>query len=382
MRRNVIVISAQTTLKPLLDRGIRPDFVTALDYHEISRRFYEGLPELPDVTLVAEGKAHESVLDHYPGPMRVIQSKFLDRLLGELARPIVPIQAGATVAHLSSYLAQHLGCNPIMLIGQDLGFSDGLYYCPGTAIHDVWAPELNQFNTVEMMEWQRIVRHRGALERATDIHGRTIFTDEQMLTYLKQFERDFLKAPQTVIDATEGGMPIEHTRRMTLADALAQHATRAAPNLPLPLRQLDPQRLQMTADLLAQRLDDVAELRRLAADTVPLLKRLSANQRDKKKAEKLHREIEHSKALADRRGETFELINQLNSIGTFKRARADRALGNTVSDDTIEHQRRVIERDIDNLEWMIQACDEARDIFRQALERLGVKPRKEQRAVA
>ena len=30
-------------LKPLLERGIRPHFVTALDYHEISERFYEGL---------------------------------------------------------------------------------------------------------------------------------------------------------------------------------------------------------------------------------------------------------------------------------------------------------------------------------------------------
>ena len=32
VRRNVVVISAQTTLKPLLDRGIQPDFVTALEW--------------------------------------------------------------------------------------------------------------------------------------------------------------------------------------------------------------------------------------------------------------------------------------------------------------------------------------------------------------
>ena len=122
MRDKVVVISAQTTLKPLLDRGIKPDFVTALDYHEISKRFYEGLPQLPDVTLVAEPQANPTILDNFPGPVRVPQHSFLDTLLGELATPRIPIKFGATVAHLSFYLAQHLGCDPIILIGQDLGF--------------------------------------------------------------------------------------------------------------------------------------------------------------------------------------------------------------------------------------------------------------------
>ena len=53
----------------------------------------------------------------------------------------------------------------------DLGFSDGLYYFPGTAIHDVWAPELGPFNTLEMMEWRRIVRHRNHLKKLDDIRG-------------------------------------------------------------------------------------------------------------------------------------------------------------------------------------------------------------------
>src|SRR5690606_40495396 len=117
----------------------------------------------------------------------------------------VAIAQGATVAHLSFYLAQHLGCDPIVLIGQDLGFSDGLYYAPGTAIHQVWAAELSPFNTVEMMEWQRIVRHKGHLQRMTDVNGAPIFSDEQMLTYLKQIEKGFAAAKergQTVMDAT------------------------------------------------------------------------------------------------------------------------------------------------------------------------------------
>ena len=369
VRANVVLISAQTTLKPLLDRGIRPDFVTALDYHEISTRFYEQLPPLPDVTLVAEAKAHPTVLDSFPGPVRVTHSKFLDKLLAAATRPIVPIPAGATVAHLSFYLAQHLGCDPVILIGQDLGFSDGLYYCPGTAIHDVWAPELGQFNTVEMMEWQRIVRHRGALERAEDIHGRGIFTDEQMVTYLKQFERDFMRAPQKIIDATEGGVAKEYTRRMPLAQALAEHATRVTPAMPLPDVTFDRQRLEEIARLLRRRLDDVAELRQLSGQTVELLRKLLKHQRDRKRSDVLYDQIQRNKRRVDELNETFAVINDLNTVGAFKRARADRAIQHS-DGDPFEQQKLQIERDLDNLDWMVQTCDEARAILGDGAERV------------
>ncbi|MCX5662799.1 MAG: DUF115 domain-containing protein [Planctomycetota bacterium] len=372
VRKRVVVISAQTTLKPLLDRGIRPDFVTALDYHEISKRFYEGLPELPGVTLVAEPKANCSILDSFPGPIRVTQNAFLDRLLGDLATPIIQIRAGATVAHLSFYLAQHLGCDPIIMIGQDLGFSDGLYYCPGTAIHQVWAPELSPFNTLEMMEWQRIVRHRNHLQKAVDIHGRPMYSDEQMVTYLKQFERDFAGAPQRVLDATEGGAPKQHTTRVTLAEALEQHATRPVPPLRTPARGLDPQRLKATAELLRQRFRDVAQIKSLTKQTKPILRQMLEHQRDPIRMDKLFLEIDRNRKKVEQMGDAFTLVNELNTVGTFNRARADRAIEHSGATEQ-ERQQSRIERDIENLNWLGQACDEAMEIFRSALRRLDAK---------
>src|SRR4029453_208261 len=119
----------------------------------------------------------------------------------------------------------------------DLGFTDGLYYAPGAAIHDVWAPELNPFNTIEMMEWQRIARHRLHLRKVKDVSGKSIYTDAQMHTYLQQFERDFAQYKReglTIIDASEGGVAKQHATAMPLAEFLNQHATRNLPPLPLP----------------------------------------------------------------------------------------------------------------------------------------------------
>ena len=368
-RSRIVLITVQTMLKPLLAAGIRPDFVTALDYHHISTRFYEGLDELPDVTLVAQPLVHPAVVDCFPGPVRMTQSRFLDLVLEEHARPIRPMPAGATVSHLSFYLAQYLGCDPIIMIGLDLGFSDGLYYFPGTAIHDVWAPELGPFNTLEMMEWQRIVRHRGLLHKRNDIHGRPIYSDEQMITYLKQFERDFADAPQTVIDATEGGVPKDHTTRQTLAEALDQYAKHPAPALPQSTRDLDANRLRVTATALRQRRSEVTELRHLSHKALPLLNKMLKHQDDKARMDKLFATLQPILRRVEQLSNTFDLVNSLNTIGAFNRARADRSIEIDEIND-LQRQRQRIERDLENVEWLSQSCDEFLNMIRDSLKRV------------
>lgn len=369
-RKKIVLISVQTALKPLLDRGIEPDFVTALDYHAISRRFYEGIGDLPNVTLVAEPKVHASVVDGFPGPVRMTGNGFLERCLAPASPKVTPISGGATVAHLSVYLAQHLGCDPIILIGQDLGFSNGLYYCPGSAIHEVWANELGRFNTVEMMEWQRIVRHRNHLSAKPDIDGKKIYSDEQMLTYLKQFERDFFAAPQTIINATQGGMVIKNTKQLTLLEALEQNATQDIEPLPLPALTLSQEKLGKARKIMRQRIDEITRIRSICQQTIPLLGRIIANQRDERIVQRLFGELEDQQKLIHSMDVSFGLINELNTIGAFKRNKADRAINHQETSDQFERQKAQLGRDIENLEWMIQACDEALNVFGEGLDRI------------
>ena len=383
VRRNVVVIAVQTTLKPLLDRGIRPDFVTALDYSPICARFYEGLPDLPDVTLVAEPKANAAILDAFPGPIRVTQNSFNDLLLGHsdtggLARRITPMKGGATVAHLSYYLARHLGCDPVLFIGQDLGFSDGLYYAPGTAVHQVWDCELGAFNTLEMMEWQRVARMRGNLRRFEDVNGRPIYSDEQMLTYLRQFERDFAEdtaAGRRVIDCSEGGMAKEHTERATLAEALAEHATRPVPPLPVPARTLDADRLAQLDALLQRRVGEVTALREMSDGSIHLVRRMqrAVQVQDQQKLNRLFVELDRNRKRVDGDlREAFALVNQLNTIGAFRRSRADRGIASADAPDRDRYAKLAgqLERDHDNIKWIVEACDEALAILAESRARL------------
>ncbi len=70
------IIAVQTLLKPLIAAGIRPDFITSLDYSTQSLRFYQDLSDVSDITLIAEPKVHQVVPDNWPGPMRMVWNSF------------------------------------------------------------------------------------------------------------------------------------------------------------------------------------------------------------------------------------------------------------------------------------------------------------------
>ncbi len=418
IRDRVVIIAAQTVLKQLLSKGIKPHFVTALDYHEISSRFYEGLTreDVEGVTLVVEPKANCAILRAFPGTIRCVHDDTLTRVLGKsLARDMGQLPMGATVAHLSYYLARYLGCDPVLLIGQDLGFTDGQYYAPGAAIHQVWSAELNDFCSLEMLEWQRIMRMRAHLRKTLDQQGRPVFTDEQMATYLLQFERDFLRdkdAGKTTIDATEGGVLKQHTRIMPLRKALEQlgalrttSATSPSPSAAPAASSLE---VSFTADVAAPADAPLAPTQPLATFPTPspttdrkqaLCARLETLSREcttirgacAETIEDLSKMLKHhsDQALVNRLIDRVQkraveitsleanwLVQHLNQTGQFNRFKADRAIELDDSLSPLEKQRKQIERDVQNVTWLRESASTASDMLADTLAatKTGVAP--------
>ncbi len=371
IQNRAVIIAVQTMLKPLLDRGIRPHFVTALDHHEISQRFYEGLTaqDVEGVTLVIEPKANPAIPDSFPGAIRVAGDERLDELLGADVlgnTPKARIKPGATVAHLAYYLAKFLGSNPVILIGQDLGFTDGQYYADGASIHNIWAGELNKFRTLEMFEWERIVRNRRHLRHLKDHLGRPIYSDAQMETYLAHFETDFARdidAGLHVIDATEGGVLKRGPEIMPLQNALDAFAQKA---LPKSFRNVccnasssdvdpssEPARLRIKT--LRREVRDVA---RLSRDTAQMLHKINTS--DQKRTNELIARVHKNRDRVERLDGGYSLVRHLNQAGALKRFKADRPLmlaGDEL--DPRERQKRQIDRDAVNVTWVADAADVA-----------------------
>ncbi|MBL0922395.1 MAG: DUF115 domain-containing protein, partial [Phycisphaerales bacterium] len=387
VRERVVIVAVQTALKPLLSAGVRPHFVTALDHHEISRRFYEGLTErdVAGVTLIAEPKANPAILDAFPGMIRCPGDTTLNLLLGE---PVDGTErhgtapCGATVARLAYYIARLLGCDPVALVGQDLGFTDGQYYAGGAAIHEVWGAELNEFRTLEMFEWERIVRSRSILRRAADHLGRPIYTDEQMATYLAQFERDF-KADEArglrTVDATEGGVRKAYTSSASLGEFLDEHAAPGRPELPaIPAarRGRDERAIRAAEERVRAVRGDVWKIARLSRDASPILGRMLEVQRDQRRVGELIDRVYAMRDEAVSLQPAYELTHRFNQTGAFNRARTDRGLRLEESLEPVERQARQIERDRKNLEWLAAAGDAFGSLLDDAVKALRGGPKK------
>ena len=125
-------------------------------------------------------------------------------------------------------------------------------------------------------------------------------------------------------------------------------------------------------ELLKRRRDEVAELNRLSRKTLPLLKKMKRHQRDDKRMRKLFDQLEPIQRRVAELSEVFTLVNTLNTTGAFRRARSDRAINqaNQGKLDEFERQRRRLDRDIENVDWLAQACDETLEIFRDTLDRV------------
>ncbi len=351
IRDRFVIIAVQTVLRQLLDAGIRPHFVTALDHAEISARFYEGLTEsdVDGVTLIVEPKANPAILDAYPGRMRLVADGFLDGLIGaEIGRPMGRMQAGATVAHLAYYTARFLGCDPVVLVGQDLGFTDGQYYSSGAAIHRVWSGELGAFRSLEMMEWERIVRMRAHLQSRTDVLGRPIYTDAQMETYLVQFEHSFKRDAEAglqTIDATEGGVAKAHTETMALADVLERYWDTGDPIALPPAHDADPARIDATVARLTEIKADTGAIERFSTEAAELLTRMDDGYDDPDEVARLIKKVHKVRERVSALNPAFGLVQHLNQIGGFTRLRADRSIALEASMDPSAKQRSQIRRD-------------------------------------
>jgi hypothetical protein len=379
VRSRCVVVAVQTVLKPLLAMGITPDFVTAIDYAEISKRFYEGLTaeQVRGITLVSTGRANPAIPAAWPGALRMVDEEILTLALGpELSAspdgvPRGSLAAAATVAHLSYSLARHLGCDPVAMIGQDLAFTDGQYYADGAAIHSVWGGELNAFNSLEKLEWERIVRMRSYLHRRTDHLGRPVFTDEQMVTYLTQFEQMFAADREqglTVIDATEGGVAKKHCQPMTFAEAIERYAgpqTPPVPAIPAPDSCDDPARSASVRRRLREVRAGVRRVARIARDTDELLKKLEHIE-DAERANRIIRQAHANREEVHATQPAWALLQRLNQMAALKRFSADRRIARSQGLSDHEKHLRRVERDRVNVRWM----SEVGDFLDRALERV------------
>ncbi len=142
---------------------------------------------------------------------------------------------GSSVATTALALAVELGADPVVLLGQDIAYTDGKVYAKGTGREHMTA--VTQDNGALRIEYgeeykKKFTDHgiKGPSEMRLPLQldawgGGKVTTTHDLAMFLRWYEAFasiHKKDGPTLINATEGGVHIEGFHEMTLADVLAE----------------------------------------------------------------------------------------------------------------------------------------------------------------
>lgn len=205
-----LILCPDTSLKVLLDIGIKPHMVMSLERTASNAKLLKGFTadQVGEVYLAACPVVMKEAFEEYPGPRIIVYRDFDHfRWLG-VERGTLHIQKSGS--NMAFKVAEALGCDPIILIGQDLAFGeDGKTHAAGTARGD-GGEKLDVF------------QQRGTLEVPGN-YAKTVMTSTVWHTFLRVFEMDIAAYKGTCINSTAGGAFIPGTRVMPFEAAIAEY---------------------------------------------------------------------------------------------------------------------------------------------------------------
>lgn len=202
-----LLIAADASLKVLLEMGVKPHLVTALERTMGIYKLFEGLKaeDLEDVYFAACPVIDPRVYAAYTGPRMIVYRQFDHFKWLQIDRGMLNIQLSA--GNMAFKIAEALGCDPIVLIGQDLAFGrDGTTHANGMALG----------------EKRQLFYDRGTLEVMGN-DGQPIMTSRVWYNFLKAYELDVAGYNGTCINSTEGGAYIQGTRVMPFLESIDKY---------------------------------------------------------------------------------------------------------------------------------------------------------------
>ncbi len=215
------IIAVSTALKPLQEAGIEPDFVVAIDPKPVSSTAFENANPSSKTSLVFNPVIPENITDQFPGKRFVIDAQpYLWKFLNTGATPKGELGESASVAHTALNLALHMGCTPIILVGQDLSFQSDRSHCSGAFHKESLVQNIGTNQTSGRLHQRQRGGTASAARVSQDFFGNTISTTNALESFRFPFEK-IKKSGTRLVNATEGGVNLSGIENATLKEILA-----------------------------------------------------------------------------------------------------------------------------------------------------------------
>ncbi|MCL5062011.1 MAG: DUF115 domain-containing protein [Nitrospirae bacterium] len=215
-----VIVATGGALPTLLSCNIIPDMVVEIDpvAHNIEDKF-KGIPVLRDVPFICLAQYTPELINIYPGPLLInsVPGNIAYQWLSVFWEDKGHIECfGGSVAHLAFAAAEFVGADVIAFVGQDLSYS-------GDRIHTTgYSDDLDR--TLEEGLKKESKNIPGAIP-ARNIFDEEVFTIQQFLSFKTSFENKIKEFKGTVVNATEGGLPIDGAVNMRLMDFIDEYCS-------------------------------------------------------------------------------------------------------------------------------------------------------------
>ncbi|MFW9969300.1 MAG: motility associated factor glycosyltransferase family protein [Candidatus Odinarchaeota archaeon] len=185
-----LILSVDASFKLLMKNGIKPHMVTSLEREHDVRKFFDDFKkeDVEDVYMTACPVLYNHVYQSYNGPKIIVYRNFDHFKWLKIDKGILDIKLSSS--NMAFKIAEALGCNPIILIGQDLAYGeDG-------STHATEVPFTS--------EGEGIFDVKGNIKEK-------VKTNSGWYGFLKAYELDISQHKGKVINCTEGGAYIQGT---------------------------------------------------------------------------------------------------------------------------------------------------------------------------
>lgn len=196
------IFSVGSAINSLIEHGIYPDATCTYDPSERNQFVIQKIKDekMTNIPLVFGSSVGFETLEDYPGKMlhMITSQDTISPCLLDTTKSIGIVLDAPSIAVVTLQLLTKLGCNPIMLVGQNLGYQDNKRYASGIE-YDFVENELNE-------------TEKEASLTVSDVYGNDIQTSDGFNRMRLQLEMHIGASKGIeVINTTKGGAQIEGT---------------------------------------------------------------------------------------------------------------------------------------------------------------------------
>lgn len=281
LKGKALIIAAVSAFMPLISHGVMPDLLVCGEKVDLPGHF-TGDGEERDVRFILADICHPAMFEREAKCKYTFITLFmrLSQLHAKLWGTGYAPEVGGSVTTTALGLGVDFGCDPVVLIGQDLSFGKTGTHVEGASYSDQ-SLDYNDDGTVRLHE-----RYANSEERVFSdykvlwlkgVNEERVASKFDWVTFHNWFEEymrrhQIKESPTNIINATEGGAYIEGMEHTTLRDVIDRFITEDRPIEEI-LAKADAEREEVDFDGLLVAYGDIsASLGKLKAMAASIVK--------------------------------------------------------------------------------------------------------------